>query len=110
MTRVTYGLLASEEARFVLFTNRCVFLHFLLFRFSFEFKVLVIDPSTGNHHSISFDGMAKNITSVAFGGSDLKDLYVTSATHPEGEQLKGGHLFVVKNTGATGLPARNFKE
>ena len=54
--------------------------------------------------------MAKNITSVAFGGSDLKDLYVTSATHPDGEELKGGHLFVVKNTGATGLPARNFKE
>ena len=54
--------------------------------------------------------MAKNITSVAFGGSDLKDLYVTSATHPEGEALKGGHLFVVKNTGAKGLPARNFKE
>ena len=81
-----------------------------MFTFSFEFQVLVIDPSTGNHHSISFDGMAKNITSVAFGGSDLKDLYVTSATHPEGEQLNGGHLFVVKNTGATGLPARNFKE
>ena len=60
--------------------------------------------------SISFDGMAKNITSVAFGGSDLKDLYVTSATHPEGQELKGGHLFVVKNTGAKGLPARNFKE
>ena len=54
--------------------------------------------------------MAKNITSVAFGGSDLKDLYVTSATHPESEELKGGHLFVVKNTGTKGLPARNFKE
>ena len=94
-----------EEARFVFVYNSVI-----LFTFSFEFQVLVIDPNNGNHHSISFDGMAKNITSVAFGGSDLKDLYVTSATHPEGEQLKGGHLFVVKNTGATGLPARNFKE
>lgn len=43
-----------------------------------------------------------------FGGENLEDLYVTSATHEENGEIKGGKLFVVKNTGAKGIPARNF--
>ena len=49
--------------------------------------------------------MASNITSCAFGGPDLRDLYVTSAMDEEG---KGGQVFVVRNTGAQGLAMRSF--
>ena len=43
-------------------------------------QVIRIDPSSGKLlQRISFEGLADNITSVAFGGHDLKDLYVTSA-------------------------------
>ena len=49
-----------------------------------------------------------NFFKVMFGGENLEDLYVTSATHEENGEIKGGKLFVVKNTGAKGIPARNF--
>ena len=49
--------------------------------------------------------MATNITSVAFGGDDLRDLYVTTAKDDSGQ---GGQLFVVRETGAQGLPGRFF--
>jgi sugar lactone lactonase YvrE len=54
--------------------------------------------------------MANNLTSVAFGGSDLKDLYVTSARigSPANFGPQDGQLFVVRNTGAQGLPGRDF--
>ena len=68
--------------------------------------MLEIDPTSGKCLSrISFDGMASNITSCAFGGPDLRDLYVTSAMDEEG---KGGQVFVVRNTGAQGLAMRSF--
>jgi gluconolactonase len=74
-------------------------------------QVIEIDPKNGKQLSdISFDGMANNITSVAFGGSDLNDLYVTSARigSPDNFGPKEGKLFIVRNTGAQGLPGREF--
>jgi len=69
-------------------------------------EVLEIDPTSGRCLSrISFDGLASNITSCAFGGPDLRDLYVTSAMDEEG---KGGQVFVVRDTGAQGLAMRSF--
>lgn len=73
-------------------------------------QVVKIDPKSGQLlQTISFKGLADNITSVAFGGQDLKDLYVTSCmrTTEDGE-VNGGQLFVVKNTGSQGLPGRSF--
>ena len=71
--------------------------------------MLEIDPtdtSGGKFVSrISFDGLASYITSCTFGGPDLRDLYVTSAIDNEG---KGGQVFVVRDTGAQGLPGRCF--
>ena len=69
-----------------------------------------IDPTTCDTSRkclsrISFDGLASNITSCAFGGPDLRDLYVTSAMDSEG---KGGQVFVVRDTGAQGLAGRSF--
>ena len=59
---------------------------------------------------ISFEGLADNITSVAFGGPDLRDLYVTSAVQTlEDGRKQGGQLFVVKDTGAQGFPGRAFQ-
>ena len=69
-------------------------------------KVLEINPTTQKLVSkVPFDGMATNITSVAFGGDDLRDLYVTTAKDDSGQ---GGQLFVVRETGAQGLPGRFF--
>ena len=72
-----------------------------------------IEPKSGQLlQTISFKGLADNITSVGFGGHDLKDLYVTSAmqtkTEAGVEVRDGGQLFVVRNTGSQGLPSRNF--
>ena len=48
--------------------------------------------------------------SVAFGGPELRDLYVTSAQHTlEDGTKQGGQLFIVKETGAQGLPGRAFQ-
>ena len=54
--------------------------------------MLEIDPSEesgGKFVSrISFEGLASRITSCAFGGPELKDLYVTSALDEEGNEDK----------------------
>jgi len=78
---------------------------------TFEGKqILVIDPDTGKLlKSIDFGHLADRITSLAFGGPDLTDIYVTSgSTKTEDGNIKGGQLFVIKNTGARGLPGRGF--
>ena len=74
-------------------------------------QVLEIDPVNSQLLSqISFEGLADNITSVAFGGPELRDLYVTSAQHTlEDGTKQGGQLFIVKETGAQGLPGRAFQ-
>lgn len=72
--------------------------------------MLEIDPQSRKCLStISFEGLADNITSCAFGGPELRDLYVTSAEQvlPDGT-IRGGQLFVVRKTGAQGLPGRSF--
>ena len=67
-----------------------------------------IDPDEKKLVStISFEGLAANMTSVAFGGSDLADLFVTSAADG-GKTIHGGKVFVVRGTGAQGCPGRNF--
>ena len=71
--------------------------------------MLEIDPSeesSGKFVSrISFEGLASRITSCAFGGPELKDLYVTLAMDEEGN---GGQVFVVRNLGAQGFAGRCF--
>lgn len=47
---------------------------------------------------------AKNVSSCAFGGPDLRTLYVTSAPAEEEAADLGGHVFAVE-VGRTGLPA-----
>ena len=42
-------------------------------------------------------------------GPDLMDIFVTSgSTKNEDGSIKGGQLFVIKDTGAKGIPARCF--
>ena len=95
---------------------------------------MVIDPDTGKLlKSIDFGHLADRITSLAFGGPELMDIYVTSgkfllktflsnqifflktkaffktgSTTTEDGKVKGGQLYVIKNTGARGLPGRGF--
>lgn len=46
------------------------------------------------------------ITSVAFGGEKLSDLYITTANNKVdvNEEPKAGSLFVVRNVGVSGVP------
>ena len=56
-------------------------------------QVIRIDPSSRKLlQRISFEGLADNITSVAFGGHDLKDLYVTSAMQTNKEATVNQNL------------------
>lgn len=56
---------------------------------------------------------AKQITSVAFGGPDLDELYVTSANIPSTKDyevgLEGGSLYRVSGVGAKGYPGLKVK-
>lgn len=70
------------------------------------------NPNTGNK-LLSIPFPAARITSCAFGGDDLQDLYVTSArtglTHDElASQPLAGSLFVIKNIGYKGLAGAEF--
>jgi sugar lactone lactonase YvrE len=56
----------------------------------------------------------ENITSCTFGGVDLDDLYITTASKGLNEeslqkQPHAGKLFIVKNCGVKGTPAQKFK-
>jgi len=51
---------------------------------------------------------ATQITSCAFGGDHLDELYVTSAAKGKPDEPKAGSLFVVKGLGIKGLPAFEF--
>ena len=74
--------------------------------------VLRIDPKTGERtHKVNLP--TANITSCAFGGPELKDLYITSATvHLDAEQRQAqpqaGSLFVVRSPIA-GRATHRFK-
>lgn len=72
-------------------------------------QVTCTDTSTGERvTSIKIPG-ATQVTSCAFGGIDMGDLYVTTAQEGMGEEEKAkfpnsGALFVVRDIGATGRP------
>jgi sugar lactone lactonase YvrE len=71
------------------------------------------NPESGEKiHSIHLP--VARVTSCTFGGDGLQDLYITTArTGLDEEQLKNqplaGSLFVIRNTGYTGLPAFEFE-
>ncbi len=63
------------------------------------FQVIEVDPAKSEVlGSIDFDE-ARCLTSVAFGGEKLNDLYVTSAKGGDPNKLRkeAGSLFVVRN-------------
>ena len=76
------------------------------------YSVVCHDPNTGKRHA-KVDVPAANVTSCAFGGDDLSDLYITSARQgnsPEAleKQPHAGGLFRV-NVGVRGVPAFAFE-
>lgn len=71
------------------------------------------NPATGEKLT-AIKMPAARITSCAFGGDDLGDLYITSARTGLTEsqlanQPLAGSLFVIKNIGVKGLPAVEYK-
>jgi sugar lactone lactonase YvrE len=70
------------------------------------------NPFTGVKLSFIPMPVAK-ITSCCFGGPDLKDLFITSASKGLSEkalleQPEAGSLFVIRNCGYQGIPAFQF--
>ena len=81
---------------------------------TFDIQVLNINPKTGELLRLVKFNDAKNITSVAFGGSNLDILYVTSASlglneNQLKEQPHAGYLFAIKGLGVRGFPPNNIK-
>lgn len=79
-------------------------------------QILHIDTTTGSLiDSIDFGDRSSMLTSVAFGGPHLDELYVTSANYrltPERQSVETepGALFKVTNIGAKGVSGGvNFK-
>lgn len=71
-------------------------------------KVIRFDPDTGNQlQTVSIP--ARRTTSCCWGGINLDELYVTSATYDMSEEEKGtplaGSVFRVKGLGFKGVPA-----
>jgi sugar lactone lactonase YvrE len=73
--------------------------------------VLKIDPRTGDLLArIEVPGV-KNVTSCAFGGAKLNDLYITSSANGADleEEPNAGALFRIRLADAAGLPAFEFQ-
>lgn len=72
-------------------------------------KVLNVDPQTGKILK-SIELPARFITSVAFGGRNFEDLYVTSAENEAKREigLQDGSTFVITGIGVRGLPANEI--
>ena len=72
------------------------------------YSVVCYDPATGERHA-KVDVPAKSVTSCAFGGDDLGDLYITTsrlATSPEElEKLPGAGGVFKTRVGVRGVPA-----
>jgi len=69
--------------------------------------VAVFDPGTGKEvERIGFPCL--ETTALAFGGSKLQDLYVTTGVHKSEKEEHAGRLFVVRDVGVTGLPGHAF--
>lgn len=64
-----------------------------------------VDPRTGRKvGSIKVSGTCRQTTSVCFGGDDMNEMFVTSATSmtSAGDHDQGGRLFKITGTGAKG--------
>lgn len=79
-------------------------------------QVSCTDPTTGETlTTVRLPGGVTNVTSVAFGGDDLSDLYITTAREglsPEDIEVRqptAGGLFCVRGVGAVGLPANFYR-
>ena len=73
--------------------------------------MIEIDPQNGKLVStIDMKGQATNITSVAFGGEDYNDLYITSSNTESPPGSHEGSLFVARIPGVKGLKASAFKK
>lgn len=71
-------------------------------------QVIKINPKSGTLLS-TINLPTENITSVAFGGKNLEDLYVTSARFETFKKLgkndpKAGSVFKIRGTGSRGYP------
>jgi sugar lactone lactonase YvrE len=69
-------------------------------------KVVCFDPGAGQVLE-QIDFPCVETTACAFGGPELKDLYVTTGIKPGLEEALAGRLFVCR-PGATGVPAFSF--
>jgi|SRR6185437_291686 len=65
---------------------------------------LVVRYEADGRESCRIEVPAKNVSSCAFGGPELRTLYITSAPAEEEGADLGGHVFAVE-VGRTGLPA-----
>lgn len=80
-----------------------------------NFQILHIDTTTGSLiDTIDFGNRSSMLTSVAFGGRNLDELYVTSANcklSPEQQAVEtdSGALFKVTNIGAKGIGGSSYK-
>lgn len=77
-------------------------------------RVARYDPATGKLLQ-QIELPVANVTCCTFGGVDLIDLYITTASQRMSEealikQPDAGKLFVVKNCGVKGTPAQKFKD
>lgn len=69
--------------------------------------VSCFDPATGDElHRIAIPCL--ETTACAFGGSDLKDLYITTGVHKTAKEEHAGRLFVIRGLGIQGVPANAF--
>ncbi|XP_023312695.1 regucalcin-like, partial [Anoplophora glabripennis] len=76
-------------------------------------RIFKIDPRKPETLLYTISLPAKQITSVAFGGSKLDELYVTTACvqHGDGAKLsppENGGLYRITGLGARGFPAKKF--
>jgi sugar lactone lactonase YvrE len=67
-----------------------------------------INPKTGELLGKIIVPGALNITSCAFGGPDLRDLYITSARADMDKYPNSGDLFKITLADASGLPAFQY--
>lgn len=69
--------------------------------------VSCFDPHNGDElHRIAIPAL--ETTACAFGGPDLKDLYITTGVHKTAVEEHAGRLFLIHGLGVSGLPSHAF--
>lgn len=69
--------------------------------------VSCFDPATGDElHRVAIPAL--ETTACAFGGPELKDLYITTGVHKTAVEEHAGRLFVIHGLGVQGLAAHAF--